>query len=427
MSSPKGVSSSNRRVFFLPTGGFFPSGGVEGYTAFSLIACRYDVELKDMVPECNEFHIKAPLLRIVRISGDAEWAQYDRPYYVPVFRQYSNNIEIEIRLNSGGSVPFRKRAALPFLVKAGNEALRTGTRVVSNVLSGDFKITARKRSEEDGRGAAEEKVLSFSNGSDILNSDDFEYPKVRARGQHGGTTHGHGNKGSNQRCSYPRAGFEGYDTPFYLKMPMEFYYSHFRGKRQYPPLSLGQLQLMIDTGRVDASQPIDLTTLVNTKIYKMDPIERHFGVHLTDEGADAFTAKINIEVQHAKETAIAAVERNGGVITTAYYDIDSVIALVNPQKFFEKSKPIPLRKLPPEDAIPYYTDPKSRGYLSDPKKILMKNYPLGRNWFEMLTTRKDPRQVFLGLEPGWVVNLVDKVILRPTDEVLQEYYNPQHS
>ncbi|GFY41539.1 39S ribosomal protein L15, mitochondrial [Trichonephila inaurata madagascariensis] len=198
--------------------------------------------------------------------------------------------------------------------------------------------------------------------------------RVRARGQHGGTTHGHGNKGSNQRCSYPRAGFEGYDTPFYLKMPMEFYYSHFRGKRQYPPLSLGQLQLMIDTGRVDASQPIDLTTLVNTKIYKMDPIERHFGVHLTDEGADAFTAKINIEVQHAKETAIAAVERNGGVITTAYYDIDSVIAL-----------------------------------------------------FEMLTTRKDPRQVFLGLEPGWVVNLVDKVILRPTDEVLQEYYNPQHS
>lgn len=40
----------------------------------------------------------------------------------------------------------------------------------------------------------------------------------------------------------------------------------------------------------------------------------------------------------------------------------------------------------------------------------------------MLTTRKDPRQVFLGLEPGWLVNLRDKVILRPTDEVLQAYY-----
>ncbi|GFT25724.1 39S ribosomal protein L15, mitochondrial [Nephila pilipes] len=263
--------------------------------------------------------------------------------------------------------------------------------------------------------------------------------RVRARGQHGGTTHGHGNKGSNKRCSYARAGFEGYQTPFYLKMPMEHYYNHFRGKRQYPPLSLGSLQLMIDTGRVDPTQPIDLTSLVNTKLYKIDPIERHFGVHLTDEGADAFTAKVNIEVQHAKETVIAAVERNGGVITTAYYDIDSVIALVNPQKFFETGKPIPLRKLPPEDAIPYYTDPKSRGYLSDPEKIADERFSLAQKYgyeyfdiskdpeYEMLTTRKDPRQIFLGLEPGWVVNLADKVILRPTDEVLQEYYNPQHS
>lgn len=49
-----------------------------------------------------------------------------------------------------------------------------------------------------------------------------------------------------------------------------------------------------------------------------------------------FTAKVNIEVQHTKETVIAAIERNGGVITNAYFDIDSVIALVNPQMFFVK-------------------------------------------------------------------------------------------
>ncbi|GFW59969.1 uncharacterized protein F54H12.2 [Trichonephila clavipes] len=46
------------------------------------------------------------------------------------------------------------RAALPFLVKGGKavgkEALRTGTRVVSDVLPGEnFKIAARKRSEEE--------------------------------------------------------------------------------------------------------------------------------------------------------------------------------------------------------------------------------------------------------------------------------------
>ncbi|GBM96014.1 39S ribosomal protein L15, mitochondrial [Araneus ventricosus] len=258
--------------------------------------------------------------------------------------------------------------------------------------------------------------------------------KIRKRGQHGGGTHGHGNKGSKQRCSYPRVGFEGYQTPFYLKMPSERYFAHFRGRRQYPPLSLGQLQLMIDTGRIDASQPIDLNMICNTKLYSIDPLDRHFGVHLTDEGADGFTAKVNIEVQHAKETVIAAIERSGGVITTTYYDIDSVKALINPQKFFETGKPIPLRKLPPEDTVAYYVDPKSRGYLADPEKIADERLALAQKYgyelpdiskdpeFEMLTTRKDPRQVFLGLEPGWVVNLADKVILKPTDDIWKKYY-----
>ena len=44
---------------------------------------------------------------------------------------------------------------------------------------------------------------------------------------------------------------------------------------------------------------------------------------------------MNLEVQWANEQSIAAVERNGGVLTTAYYDILSVTALCNPEKWFE--------------------------------------------------------------------------------------------
>lgn len=40
----------------------------------------------------------------------------------------------------------------------------------------------------------------------------------------------------------------------------------------------------------------------------------------------------------------------------------------------------------------------------------------------MLLERKDPRQIFYGLEPGWVVNMKDKVIVKPTDPVLKEFY-----
>lgn len=63
-----------------------------------------------------------------------------------------------------------------------------------------------------------------------------------------------------------------------------FLKSNFRSKRQYPPLSLQTLQLMIDTNRIDPSKPIDLAAVCNTKAFHLDPSLRHFGINLTDEG-----------------------------------------------------------------------------------------------------------------------------------------------
>ena len=42
--------------------------------------------------------------------------------------------------------------------------------------------------------------------------------------------------------------------------------------------------------------------------------------------------------------------------------------------------PIPRRKLPPEDAVGYYTDPKSRGYLADPEKVAEERYLLSQKY-----------------------------------------------
>jgi large subunit ribosomal protein L15 len=90
--------------------------------------------------------------------------------------------------------------------------------------------------------------------------------------------------------------------------------------------------------------------------------------------------------------------------------------------------------LPPQDAIDYYTNPANRGYLADPEKISWQRLVLAQKYgyqlpvlendpdYAMLTQTKDPRQIFLGLEPGWVVNLQDRCILKPTDEQLKEFY-----
>jgi len=162
----------------------------------------------------------------------------------------------------------------------------------------------------------------------------------RGSAQHGGDKHGAGNKGSGQRQNFLRLGYETGNNPFYLRVPKEPYYKGHHLKREYPPISLSSLQTLIDTGRLDQSKPIDLAAICNTKLFTLIPDQNHYGFQLTDEGLDSFSAKVNIEVQWASEQVIAAVERNGGVITTGFYDIKSLWALKDPFKFFSKGKQI---------------------------------------------------------------------------------------
>lgn len=258
--------------------------------------------------------------------------------------------------------------------------------------------------------------------------------KRRGRGMHGGNRSGWGHKGERQRCNRPRLGFEGGQTPFYLVIPKYGYNANHSRQPQYPPLSLRRLQYLIDLGHIDPSQPIDLTQLVNGRGVEIQPQKRDYGVQLVDEGADIFCAKVNLEVQAASEKAIAAVERNGGVITTSYYDPRSLQILIKPVPFFMSGEPIPKRLFPGEDLLPYYTDANNRGYLADPDKIQTARMDLAKKYgysipdiskdtlFEMLVQRKNPRHIFFGLSPGWVVNMADKKILKPTDDKVLQYY-----
>lgn len=102
---------------------------------------------------------------------------------------------------------------------------------------------------------------------------------------------------------------------------------------------------------------------------------------------------------------------------------------------FIEGIPIPKRDLPPENAVEYYTDPKNRGYLADPDLIALERFKLAQKYgyvlpdlkqdsqtLPMMLERKDPRQIFYGLHPGWVINMKDKKIYEPTDERLREFY-----
>jgi len=248
---------------------------------------------------------------------------------------------------------------------------------------------------------------------------------------------GRGSKPNGSNAHLPVLGWEA-SRPFWNTPPNEVYNADYFKRREYPPFSLHKLQRMIDLGRIDPTKPVDLAALCNTRSFLLDVANRHYGFQLTDDGADGFTAKVNLEIQHVEsEVAIAAIERNGGTLTTRFFDPPSLFALRDPEKFFTKGLPIPRCALPPQDAIAYYIDPKKRGYLADPREIAKARLNTAQKYGyrladlnaendsdvrDNLLERKDPRQIFYGLWPGWVVNVRDKTIIKPKDQELVEFY-----
>ena len=274
--------------------------------------------------------------------------------------------------------------------------------------------------------------VSLNNLKDMPGAVKKNFSKRRSAAK--AKTHGRGHKGMGQRMTLPPLGYEGGQFPFHKRIPTEPYYKDHQFRRQYPPYSLLQVQRLIDMGCVDTNEQIDLLTLCNTGHYSCSIDDHHYGVNLIDEGAEIFQAQINIEVQYTTEDVIAAIERNGGVITTRYYDPECVKIMSNIQRFLKQGTPIPKCKLPPQDAIEYYTDPKNRGYLADPEEVRKARIELAQkfgyqlpefnddNKKQLLLKQKDPRQIFHGLEPGWVINMKDRCVLKPKDQEHLEFY-----
>jgi len=294
-----------------------------------------------------------------------------------------------------------------------------------------------------GKGARE-KALQFLREVPRLTSQNIKgLPKAAGVPGHkrSGKSNVSGQKtgrgwGSSARAKqyFAPLGYEAGATPIQRSVSFERSYNYgIRTTRQFPPVTLGQLQLTIDLGRLDAQQPIDMAALCASRAMAVDPEKNQFGFNLThDVGLDTFQSKVNLEVQWASEQAIAAVERAGGRVTTAYYDLHSVIALRDPLNFFLTGSPIPRRLAPPADLMEYYTNPANRGYLADPRAVADERLALAQKYgYELpeeeamaphLLERKEPRQIFYGLEAGWIVSLKDREIYKPKDQGLAAAY-----
>jgi len=129
----------------------------------------------------------------------------------------------------------------------------------------------------------------------------------RGIGSGKGKTCGRGVKGQKARTGVSIRGFEGGQMPLHRRIPKRGFNNIFA--KDYAELNLDRLQAAIESGKVDAKQPITCATLMAAGI----TAQAKDGVRLLGKGA--IKAKVELTVAGASKTAIAAIEKAGGKIT----------------------------------------------------------------------------------------------------------------
>lgn len=128
---------------------------------------------------------------------------------------------------------------------------------------------------------------------------------ARGIGSGSGKTAGRGQKGQKSRSGVAVNGFEGGQMPIYRRLPKRGFKNHFA--KVFAVVNLDTLQKAIDAGKLKAEE-ITADSLLSAGIIskKLD------GVRLLGRGA--LTAKVNVSVNSASKTAVAAVEKAGGKV-----------------------------------------------------------------------------------------------------------------
>ncbi len=131
----------------------------------------------------------------------------------------------------------------------------------------------------------------------------------RGTGSGLGKTSGKGHKGQKSRRGVAINGFEGGQMPIYRRLPKRGFNNYNFAKR-YDVVNVGRLQAAIDTGKVDASKPVDEAALNAAGL--ADGAKD--GVRLLAKGE--LKTKVELQIAAASKAAVAAVEKAGGSVTT---------------------------------------------------------------------------------------------------------------
>jgi len=145
--------------------------------------------------------------------------------------------------------------------------------------------------------------------NEIKDNEGSRHSRIRVGrgiGSGKGKQSGRGGKGQTARSGVRIKGFEGGQMPLHRRLPK-------RGFNPVDPLNLnevnlGRVQLAIDAGKLDISQPVTVEVLIAAGVV----------THLRDGvkilGNGELTAAVHFEVYGASKSALAAIEKAGGSV-----------------------------------------------------------------------------------------------------------------
>jgi len=128
----------------------------------------------------------------------------------------------------------------------------------------------------------------------------------RGIGSGKGKTAGRGQKGQKSRSGVAIKGFEGGQMPLHMRLPKRGFNNPFA--KDYAEVNLGQVQKLIEAGKLDAKTVVDQAALQAAGVARGGKD----GVRLLGKGV--FTAKVSFKVAGVSKGAVAAVEKAGGSV-----------------------------------------------------------------------------------------------------------------
>ncbi len=126
----------------------------------------------------------------------------------------------------------------------------------------------------------------------------------RGTGSGIGKTSGKGHKGQKSRSGVSINGFEGGQMPIHRRLPKRGFKKH--NRKTYKILNLGDIQNIIDKGKIDPTKEINNEMIISSGIFS----NIKDGVRVLARGE--IKNRVNIIVNGASKTAIEKVKKAGG-------------------------------------------------------------------------------------------------------------------